>query len=181
MLYLKELGQSKELKGANKHDSCRRTHRSLDKGGYARLQLPWSLVSSWPSDHPALEGIDISNWGNAKTRFKVMVHHLAFRYKHNQIIPDEKDVMHLCGKGKAAVKDDPCMGCISGSCMGIGTHKENMSAQGCLGTVQCQFCKLITNACTHPVTCKTGFPISEGVKSVTVTFNDGSIKTYTCS
>lgn len=179
-LYEDELRKSTPMDAAGCHKDCRRTHRSLMAGAYARIQLSKNMVTEWDETHPALRGVDRSNWCHAKAKFEIMVHHLAYRYANDfQHIPPNTDVMHLCGRGKAAFKKDGSAGCIAATCMAVGSHQQNMDAQRCRGTLMCQFCNLVTNACTHTPRCKTGtLPISEGVASVTVTFKDGTTKVY---
>jgi len=61
-LYESELKQSSSM-GTNKQpykQDCLRTHRSLQAGAYARVQLPASLVKSWKDSHPAVLGVDIT-------------------------------------------------------------------------------------------------------------------------
>ena len=101
----------KELRKSIRKGTCCLTHRKLSKGEYARVQIPKSVVLKWPTTHPVLDEMgktDLNNWEIAKSKFRVMIHHLAYRHaNHFQQIPLNVDVMHLCGRGKAAFKNDP--------------------------------------------------------------------------
>lgn len=174
-VYIKELAASIPM-GAN---GCRRTGRALAAGAYPRVQLPKEMVIGWPSDHPAIGGVTITDWKKDKIKFRVMVHHLAYRHASKKEIPPEADVMHLCGNGKAAVKNDPNRGCIEQSHMAVGSHRSNMNAQGCVGTGICQWCNLVTNMCPHTPRCMTGSFLPDDVVLVEVTLKSGVKRTYT--
>lgn len=153
---------------------CILSTRAKQHGGYPRVQLPRPFVPE--------EFIDKEkSWNEQKGRFKVGVHQLAFRAAGHQV-PDYSancDLMHRCGKGKALIKNDPTRGCISQEHLAPGSHRENMAAQGCMVKATCEWCDLVTCVCTHTPRCISHCADRPKVKSITVTYEDGTVVSKT--
>jgi hypothetical protein len=65
-------------------------------------------------------------WKEISNKFNVWFHHLAYRYKYNQDIPVDLDMMNLCGNGCSRHYNDMERGCINAKCMMVGTRKQNI-------------------------------------------------------
>jgi len=154
-------------------NGCWLTTRALFPGSYAIIQIPIADVPALYADAP-------------KGQLKVAVHQLAWRAQGKLVPAYDKgeDLMHLCGNGKARSKDDRERGCVNPAHLAIGDHADNMSAQRCKPIVDCHWCCMPLKVCTHTPQCvgtaAEEHRLSNSPKptSVTITYDDGSTKTF---